>query len=518
MSKIVCDDCLEYMKKMKDNSVDLVLTDPPYGLKFMGKEWDVLPTVDVWREALRVLKPGAFAFIMCTPRQDSFLEMLLRIREAGFSIGQSSIYWAVAQGFPKAHNISKAIDKRGGKYLDPNGFSEYIRQRRKVKGISLKMLNEHFGYVAGCNWWEAKGNNFRTLNNEDYVELKRFLDLDDRYDHLVGLVGEIVGEKIRSTAGFSNEQVPRPWKARVGEIISLTAPASPEAVMFEGWFGGFQPKPAVEIIIVAMKPMSEKTYAAQALKSLEDKHVGCGCLNMGAARIPIMEGDKCVGGAMGANTSQDSVQFATGYDGTQKTNSKGRFPANIICGSSLDFNLPMLIDAWAALDGDGNPDMPPNPYLTNGTASDALLHTLAYLGLTLEQFLQMDNRQIEARVKAAGDVLNDGRVLTARPAKDALNGTGSGDGKRKGLFQNNSLAVCGYPDSGSFSRYFSLDQWFAERIKQLPDGVQRTFPFLICPKPSKREKSAGVQPQYRLIDDVPPKILEEIKEALNAQA
>lgn len=58
MSKIVCDDCLEYMKKMKDNSVDLVLTDPPYGLKFMGKEWDVLPSVDIWKEALRVLKTG----------------------------------------------------------------------------------------------------------------------------------------------------------------------------------------------------------------------------------------------------------------------------------------------------------------------------------------------------------------------------------------------------------------------------------------------------------------------------
>jgi len=71
INKVFNMDCLKGMKKLEDNSVDLVVTDPPYGYGFMGKDWDKsVPSVDVWKECLRVLKLGGFAFIMSTPRSD----------------------------------------------------------------------------------------------------------------------------------------------------------------------------------------------------------------------------------------------------------------------------------------------------------------------------------------------------------------------------------------------------------------------------------------------------------------
>lgn len=104
--------CLEIMKFFPDKSVDLVLTDPPYGLKFMGKDWDkAIPSVSIWKECLRVLKDGAFAFIMSSPRQDCLSRMIVNLGDAGFSIGFSSIEWCYSSGFPKAINIEKKILK-----------------------------------------------------------------------------------------------------------------------------------------------------------------------------------------------------------------------------------------------------------------------------------------------------------------------------------------------------------------------------------------------------------------------
>ena len=108
-------DCLDVIKTIESNSIDCIVTDPPYGLSFMGRDWDkVLPPVETWREVLRVLKPGSIGCIMCSPRQDLLSHMLIRLEEAGFDTNFSSIYWTYASGFPKAHNIGKVVDKQQG--------------------------------------------------------------------------------------------------------------------------------------------------------------------------------------------------------------------------------------------------------------------------------------------------------------------------------------------------------------------------------------------------------------------
>ena len=102
-------DCLDVLKTLADNSVDAVVTDPPYGLSFMGKKWDYdVPSEDVWRECLRVLKPGGHLLAFAGTRTQH--RMAVRIEDAGFEI-RDMIAWLYGSGFPKSLDVSKAIDK-----------------------------------------------------------------------------------------------------------------------------------------------------------------------------------------------------------------------------------------------------------------------------------------------------------------------------------------------------------------------------------------------------------------------
>ena len=105
-------DCLEVMGGMADDSVDSVVTDPPYGLRFMGKKWDhAVPPAAVWRECLRVLKPGGY--LLCFAGTRTQHRMGVNIEDAGFEI-RDMIAWVYGSGFPKSRDISKAIDKAAG--------------------------------------------------------------------------------------------------------------------------------------------------------------------------------------------------------------------------------------------------------------------------------------------------------------------------------------------------------------------------------------------------------------------
>jgi len=179
------------LKKFPDNYFDVVATDPPYGLEFLGLNWDkAVPSVSIWKEVLRTMKPGAFAFVLCAPRQDVLAQMIVRMSEAGFDTGFSSIYWAYASGLPKAMDISKIVDKKMGK------------ERQIISG---------------------------TPKPEEY---------SGKFDQR------------------SSTERPKDNGA-----------VSEEAKALEGSYAGFQPKPAIEIVIVAMKPLSEKTYFEQALSN-----------------------------------------------------------------------------------------------------------------------------------------------------------------------------------------------------------------------------------------------------------
>jgi site-specific DNA-methyltransferase (adenine-specific) len=99
-------DCPEALRAMPDASVDSVVTDPPYGLSFMGKKWDYdVPSSEIWRECLRVLKPGGHLLAFAGTRTQH--RMAVNIEDAGFEI-RDMIAWIYGSGFPKSHNLDGA--------------------------------------------------------------------------------------------------------------------------------------------------------------------------------------------------------------------------------------------------------------------------------------------------------------------------------------------------------------------------------------------------------------------------
>ncbi len=128
-------DCLEVLRSLPDCSVDSVVTDPPYGLSFMGKRWDYdVPSVEIWAECLRVLKPGGHLLAFAGTRTQH--RMAVRIEDAGFEI-RDMIAWVYGSGFPKSLDVSKAIDKAAGAEREVVGS--------KVTGRAL----------GGSNWREG---------------------------------------------------------------------------------------------------------------------------------------------------------------------------------------------------------------------------------------------------------------------------------------------------------------------------------------------------------------------------
>ena len=159
---IIHSDCLTALKELESDSIDSMVTDPPYGINFMGKSWDdfskdqqkhkeVLEVgghsndlakgmavnhpiykfegmieffTPIWKEAYRVMKPGAFGFVCCIPRQDCLSRMILSLEQSGFQINFSPLYWTYAVGFPKALNISKKITKDIEKLMKEQGIEE----------------------------------------------------------------------------------------------------------------------------------------------------------------------------------------------------------------------------------------------------------------------------------------------------------------------------------------------------------------------------------------------------------
>jgi len=164
MIKLIQGDCLEKMKDLEDNSVDAVITDPPYELGFMGKKWDntgIANNVEVWRECLRVLKPGGHLFAFGV--QEHIIAWLSAIEDAGFEV-RDMIEWVYGSGFPKSHNIGKAIDKLLG--------NEREKCRRKIQNARPNSEGRQKQFIIrkmevfkicpkGTSEWEGWGTNLK---------------------------------------------------------------------------------------------------------------------------------------------------------------------------------------------------------------------------------------------------------------------------------------------------------------------------------------------------------------------
>jgi len=135
-------DCLSVLKALPDDSVDSIVTDPPYGLSFMGKKWDYdVPSVEIWRECLRVLKPGGHLLAFAGSR--TYHRLVVNVEDAGFEI-RDQIMWVYGSGFPKSHNIGhKAEEWVGwGSALKP-AHEPIVVARKPLIGTIVENVLEH---------------------------------------------------------------------------------------------------------------------------------------------------------------------------------------------------------------------------------------------------------------------------------------------------------------------------------------------------------------------------------------
>lgn len=160
MVQLINGDCLEEMKKLPENSVDAIVTDPPYELGFMGKKWDntgIANNKEMWAEALRVLKPGGYVLSFSGTR--TYHRQAVAIEDAGFEI-RDMIEWCYGSGFPKSRNIGLDVDKRNG--VTKNRGKAFVvagqsGQRDKDTGGDLVPGSNKMGTYVAQNEWSGWG-------------------------------------------------------------------------------------------------------------------------------------------------------------------------------------------------------------------------------------------------------------------------------------------------------------------------------------------------------------------------
>lgn len=289
----------EALDGIAEASIDSCVTDPPYNLNFMGKEWDRNNAVfkpEVWKKVARVLKPGAHLVAFGGTR--TYHRLACAIEDAGFEI-RDAIMWHYGQGFPKSLDVSAGIDDHFfGEWLDakPSRRDAYVIEMRAARA--------------------TKG---------DADKRKAVIEVDSKWRELGGFLREVVGitnrqvgpKGTRRVDGLCGTSTFRENPDNPGNL--LTAPATPEAAEWAGY--GTALKPATEIICLARKPLSEDTVAANVLKW------GTGALNIDGCRIEGESRDQRINDGTGNGINDFGNK--NGGRGAGLT-ALGRWPANII--------------------------------------------------------------------------------------------------------------------------------------------------------------------------------------------
>ena len=163
----------DVLKELSDNSIDSIVTDPPYELGFMGKSWDasgIAFNVEVWKECLRVLKPGGHLLAFSGSR--TYHRMAVAIEDAGFEI-RDQIMWIYGSGFPKSLDISKAIDKAAGAEREVVGGVTDRREDGTTYGLGHSgNLTSKEGITAAAKQWQGWGTALKPAHEPIVVARK----------------------------------------------------------------------------------------------------------------------------------------------------------------------------------------------------------------------------------------------------------------------------------------------------------------------------------------------------------
>jgi site-specific DNA-methyltransferase (adenine-specific) len=350
---ILAGDCIEQMRTLEADSVDAIVTDPPYGLEFMGKEWDGFGTplgFQTWseqwaREALRVLKPGGHLLAFGGTRM--YHRLASGIEDAGFEI-RDTLMWLYGSGFPKSLDVSKAIDKVNGQTGRPFKFTGWMR----TTGLTARQINEATQTQMGSHYL-THPTQPAIPTPEIWATLRPLCaDVPAWVDELVA---RIAAE--REVTGVRDVPIGHAFAGEVygntsdSKEVNITAPSTAAAKKWQGW--GTALKPAVEPIVLARKPLIG-TVAENVLTH------GTGALNIDASRIRYLsERERAEVNARTGPNSRYRPQTGGGVTGAMSalgerhtddvTSPLGRWPANIL----LDEEAAAMLDDQSGVSKDG---------------------------------------------------------------------------------------------------------------------------------------------------------------------
>lgn len=466
--QILIGDCLQKMAELAEGSIDAIISDPPYGYSFMNKAWDIdVPSIAIFQAMFRVLKPGAFIFIMSAPRQDVSSKMIGNIAAAGFDIAFDPIEWAYASGFPKAQNIGKGIDNRFMKiwvlsnphraaYWEsmckevrrfiqlkrdaPNEeekeqakiLLKIVRNRKNeyIKAFRKRWAREAYQIILQpkkTEHWARQGRSYQTQatifsqsRGKDKLSRKRTFAGDHN-------------------GSWDNEQIDNE------EMLTAWEPISPEAKAVAGMYAA-SPKPARELIFVAQKPFSEPSNLDQAIKYRN------GGVYYDRCRIPADVEELIKNAAKGGCTPGDSGIYGWNING------KVRVPHH---------RTPIHQHENTQTGGLSDPD-----------------------------YIEVDLRgRFPANLIVSDNCIDLGEKTNSTFKKPHLNKNAELDRANHDVFNTcTKVKELTNPlvDGCDFSDKFSLDRWWAAQISHLPKKIQKIFPFLIVAKPAKSEKNQGL--------------------------
>jgi DNA modification methylase len=346
--RLMVGSCLEKLKTLADCSIDSIVTDPPYELGFMGKSWDasgIAYNVELWRECLRVLKPGGHLLAFGATR--TYHRMAVAIEDAGFEI-RDSIHWVYGSGFPKSLDVSKAIDKQRHDRADIYKVTTWMKKARDAAGVSSKHVSDAMGLsTMAAHWFDtASQPAIPTLDQVPQLLDVLGVTTDEVPEDIRRLLWDLNGKKGQpgenwakrevlgtKTSGIANkEEGPRHIiGASKVVVVNVTAPATDAAKTWQGW--GTALKPAHEPIVVARKPLTG-TVAANVLAH------GTGALNIDGCRVGASGGCRDAGPRGGNDKSVTAFGDGVNGHGYVLVQGLGRWPANIIfdeaAGAELD--------------------------------------------------------------------------------------------------------------------------------------------------------------------------------------
>ncbi|MBB3980138.1 DNA modification methylase [Rhizobium azooxidifex] len=322
-------DCRDVLRGIGDNTIDSVVTDPPYALVsiqkrfgkpgsapakdvygrgaagFMGKQWDtgeVAFSEEFWAEVLRVLKPGGHVVAFSGTR--TYHRMAVAIEDAGFEI-RDQLGWVYGSGFPKSHDVSRDIDKKGGNPLAWRAFSAAYAEAVKMSTLTHSNIDRALGIKSSSCYWARLDGRGGMPPRHHWDVVRDMLSLPPEMERLYD-------EAVRHDREVRNGSVSGSLSSATVEVLSAGTPVTAASRQWQGW--GTALKPAWEPICLARKPLIG-TVAENVLEH------GTGAINIDGSRVP--GGNEHTLGRWPANIVHDgSDEVISAFPDTKSGNRK----------------------------------------------------------------------------------------------------------------------------------------------------------------------------------------------------